>query len=224
MKTPIEYIKEAWKIYTKKENFIFFSKIMSILVLVSILVGFVTGYFYPSDYLKNADFSNIPRLAGFIAVSLAAIIVGLWTQTVTYFSILKVENTPAGGEKDILKLGFKKMGKFLLISLTLGIIITFGAILLIIPAIIFGTWYSFSTLLVLDKNMGIKDALKTSKSMVKGKFWKILGRSVAFSLFTFLVSFGLSMIPYVGDFALSFVAPLFLLPFYLLYRDLSVTD
>lgn len=219
MKKPTEYIKEAWFIYTKKENFIFFARIMAVLTILSTIVGFVTGYFFPNNSnLESFDYSNTLNLVAMITTSIIAAFIGLWSQTTSYYSIIKMGKP----EKEIFKIGYKKIGKFLLISLTLGIIIVFGAVLLIIPAVIFGTWYSFSILLVLDRNLSIKDALKTSKQMVNGKFWKVLGRSAVFGLFTFLVSIVLSIIPYVGSFALSFVAPLFLLPSYLLYQDLEL--
>ncbi|EKE05717.1 MAG: hypothetical protein ACD_19C00182G0045 [uncultured bacterium] len=220
MKTPTEYIKEAWAIYTKKENFIFFARIMAILVLLSTVIGFVTGYFYSTDYVKNIDFSNIPMLIGFIVISLISIILGLWSQTTQYFAILKIGES----EKEVFKLGYKNIWKFFLITLVLGLIIIFGAIIIIIPAIIFGVWYSFSIFLVLDKNMGIKEALKTSKLMVSGRFWKVLGRSAVFVLFTIVISILLSIIPYAGNLLVAFIAPLFMLPSYLLYRDLGINN
>lgn len=220
MKTPIEYIKEAWGIYTKKENFIFFTKIMAVLVIFSSAISFTTGYFYSSDYVNNIDFSNKPMFIGFVAISLIAVIGGLWSQTTTYFSILKMGDS----EKEVFKIGYQKIGRFLLISSVVGLIVVGGLILLIIPAIIFGVWYSFSTFLVLDKNLSIKEALRTSKLMVKGRFWKILGRLAAFGLFSFIISLLLTVIPYAGTLIVSFIAPLFTLPFYLLYRDLSVTN
>jgi uncharacterized membrane protein len=217
MKDPIEYIKEAWGIYTKKENFVFFARIMAVLALLSTAIGFVTSYFYPADYIKNIDFSNVPMFIGFLAISLISLIIGLWSQSTQYLSVIKMGDS----EVEILKLGYYKIIKFWTISLVVGIIITFGAILLIIPAIIFGVWYGFSVFLVLDKNMGVFEALKASKQMVKGKSWKILGRSAVFVLFTIIISILLSVIPYAGSLLLSFIAPLFLLPFYLLYRDLG---
>lgn len=218
MKGPVEYIKEAWAIYIKKENFVFFARIMAVLVIATTAIGLVSGYFYPTDYLQNSDFTNIPMFVGFLVISLVSIILGLWSQSTQYFAILKMGDP----EKEIFKIGYQKIGRFLLISLVIGLIILGGTILLIIPAIIFGVWYSFSTWLVLDKNMGIKESLKVSKQMVSGKFWKILGRSLVFGLFAFLVSIVLSIIPYAGEIMLSFIAPLLLLPFYLLYRDLSI--
>lgn len=220
MKSPIEYIKEAWKIYTKKENFVFFAKIMAVLVIATTVVGLIYNYFYPTDYLKNSDFSNIPMFIGFITFSLTSLVLGLWTQTTTYFAIIKMGES----EKEVFKIGYQKIGRFLLISLVIGLIILGGILLLIIPAIIFGVWYSFSTFLILDKGMKIGTALKTSKAMVKGKFWEISGRFFVFGLVSFVVSLLLTAIPYGGPLVVSFVAPLFMLPFYLLYKDLSVAQ
>lgn len=218
MKTAIEYIKEAWAIYTKKENFIFFVRIMAVLSLISFTIGVVNGFFFPADYLRVGDFSNIPLFVGFILLSIISMVFRLWSQSTSYYSVIKMGIS----EKEIFKIGFLKSGKYLLATLVLGLIVFFGFILLVIPAIIFGTWYSFSLLLVLDKNIGIGEALKKSKEMVKGRFWKILGRNVVFGLFTIVVSIVVSIVPFVGTFAVSFLAPLFMLPFYLLYKDLSI--
>jgi uncharacterized membrane protein len=220
MKTAIEYIKEAWSIYTKRENFIFFARIMAVLSIIAFTIGMVNGYFFPADYLKDGDFSNVPLFVGFILISILSIVFGLWSQSTSYFAVIKMGEP----EKEVFKIGFKKIGKYLLVTLVLGIIIFFGLILLVIPAIIFGIWYSFTLLLVLDKDMGIGEALKKSKEMVNGKFWKILGRTAIFGLFSILISIVVSIVPFVGEFAVSFLSPLFMLPFYLLYRDLSINS
>lgn len=207
MKTATEYIKEAWAIYSKKENFIFFARIMAVLSIIAFTIGMVNGYFFPADYLKDGDFSNISLFIGFIVISILSIVFGLWSQSTSYFAVIKMGEP----EKEVFKIGFKKIGKYLLVTLVLGIIIFFGFILLVIPAIIFGIWYSFTLLLVLDKDMGIGEALKISKEMVSGKFWKILGRSAVFGLFSIVISIVVSIVPFVGEFAVSFLSPLFML-------------
>jgi uncharacterized membrane protein len=218
MKTSIEYIKEAWAIYTKKENFIFFVRIMAVLSIISFTIGVVNGFFFPADYLRVGDFSNIPLFVGFILLSIISMVFRLWSQSTSYYAVIKM----GVAEKEIFKIGFLKSGKYLFTTLVLGLIVFLGFILFVIPAIIFGTWYSFTLLLALDKNMGIGEALKKSKEMVKGRFWEILGRNVIFGLFTIVVSVVVSIVPFVGTFAVSFLAPLFMLPFYLLYKDLSI--
>lgn len=220
MKGPIEYIKESWIVYTKKENFIFFAKIMAVLLILTSGIGFIYGYLYPSTDLSNPiDFSNIPMTAGFVVLTILSAIIGIWSGSVRYFAVLKT----GADEKEIFKQGYKYMLRYFMISLVTGLIVGLGIVLLIIPGIMFGVWYSFAILLVLDKDMKIGQALKTSKEMVKGKFWKVLGRFSVFGLFSFFVSLVLGLIPYVGPLMVSFIAPLFTLPFYLLYRDLSVS-
>ncbi len=216
MKSPIEYIKEAWSIYTKKENFIFFARIMAILAILSVGIGFVSGYFYPSDYINNIDFSNYIQFIGFVLITVITALFSIWSQSTTYMSILHTGKE----EKIIFKLGYKKMWRLFTIGFVYGILISLGAILLVVPALIFGIWYSFSIFLVLDKDMNIGEALKTSKGMVAGKFWKILGQNVVFVLFSFIVTLIISSIPYAGALIITFIAPLFILPGYLLYRDL----
>lgn len=211
LKEPIQYIKEAWAIYSKRENFIFFARIMAVVVIVTTSIGYVLSYYYSTD-----DWQNV----GFIVLTLLSIFVGLWSQSAKYLAVIKMGNT----EKEIFKLGYKNIWRFFLVSLVVGLIVVLGLVLLIIPAIIFGNWYLFATWLVLEKNMKIGQALKTSKAMVKGKFWKVLGRTVTFGLFAFFVSIVVVAIPYAGNLIISFVAPLFMLPFYLLYKDLSTSS
>lgn len=221
MKKPTEYIREAISIYFKKENFIFFAKIMAVISLASLIVGFVSGYFYPTEGKNYVDFSNMLGTFGFISISAAAFVLGIWGQTTTYISILKMGKK----EKEIFSLGYKNMWKFFLASLVVGLIILGGIILLIIPAVIFGIWYSFTLILVLDKNLSIKEALSKSKKMVSGKFMKIFGRFIVFGLFSLVVSIILSMVPFnLGSLAMSFASPLFILPTVLLYRDLVAGD
>lgn len=219
LRGPVEYIKEAWGIYTKKENFIFFAKIMAVVVVI-LSIPTIVGSFSP-DYLpeNQYNFNNISFVDGIIKLFIIVFVfglIGLWSQTTTYLSILKIGYT----EKEVFVLGIKKIGKFFLVSLVVGLIVLLGLVLLIIPAILFGVWYSFSVWLVMDKDMKIGEALKTSKAMVKGRFWKVLGRSFVFGLFSFFVSLIFTAIPYAGSLLVSFLVPLFMLPFYLLYKDL----
>lgn len=218
MKKPIEYIKEAISIYFQKENFIYFAKIMAVVTLASLIVGFLGGFFYLSesnDYVIKI--SETFRMLGYVVISLVAFILGTWGQATTYMSIFKKGES----EKEIFRLGYKKMWIFFLTSLVLGLIVVGGLILLVIPAIIFGIWYSFTLMLVLDKEMPIKQALIQSKKMVQGNFMKIFGRFILFGLFGMFSSIILSLIPYnIGSLIFGFASPLFILPTILLYRDL----
>ncbi len=223
MKTPIEYIKEAWRIYTKKENFLFFARIMAVLTVVSTVISYFHAYisqFAVDPKTFSISFDN-PLLAILsILIALFSFLFYFYSQSTIYSAILNI----GLNEKDVFKLGYTKKGKFFFTSLVFWLIILLGMILLVVPMVIFGVWYSFAVFLAMDKNLNVRDSLKRSKLMVKNKFFKVLGRFVVFGLFLSLVSIFLSSFPYVGLVISQFVTPLFILPYLLLYRDLSKTS
>ncbi|MDO8340964.1 MAG: hypothetical protein Q7T59_03245 [Candidatus Woesebacteria bacterium] len=221
MKKPIEYLKESWSIYTKRENFLFFSKVMAILVIVSTGFNYLISYLYPVNIWKDFKFDNAPMLIVFIVLTLISIAIGFWVRITTYMLVL---TKPTNEVKSIFNKCLKSIWKFFLISLVIGILIFFGSLLLIIPGIIFAVWFSFSIFLILDKNLKIKDSLLKSKALVKGKFFKILGRFLVFIFVILIIETILGSIPYMGSMLTSFLAPLFILPFYLLYKDLLTSS
>ena len=97
MKGSIEYIKEAWGIYFKKENFIFFARIMAIVVIISSAIGYLFSYLYPTTNWQDFKFENTQMMVVFVILSLASIIIGLWTQAVRYFALFRMGST----EKEI---------------------------------------------------------------------------------------------------------------------------
>jgi hypothetical protein len=59
-------------------------------------------------------------------------------------------------------------------------------ILFIIPGIIFAVYWSFALFAVMIRNKSGTFALYYSRSLVKGRWWKVLGYSVSFGLLSFL--------------------------------------
>lgn len=215
LRGPVEYIKEAWKIYTKKENMTYFIKVMSIVVISSSVVSYLLGYLYPSNtYPQDGDVANI---VFYFVLTLLSIFLSMWMQSSTYFSILEMNNNVG----DVIKKSLKKLLPFFGVSFVLGIIFMLGTLLLIIPGIIFGIWYSYTLFLVFERNMKLGQALKTSKELVRGRMLKVFGRGLVFGLFMLFVSILISIIPFAGSVIAGLVSPLFVLPSYLLYRDLS---
>jgi len=220
IKGPIEYIKEAWKIYTKKENFIYFAKIMTVLTVLSALITFLHDYlskFVFDSQTGRFDFDNLVIVVSYIFISIIFFVFFFYQSSTTYVALLNINSNI----KDIFKSGFKNMGKVFLMMLALWILFLLGFLLFIIPGFIFMTWYIFAIYLVIDKKYGVNMALKESKVLVKGRFWKVFGRNLAFGLLTLLIGFITALIPQVGSILSLFIAPLFMLPYYLLYRDLS---
>lgn len=57
-------------------------------------------------------------------------------------------------------------------SIWIGILVAIGLILLIVPGLIWASWWMFALLFIVDKNMGIGAGMRASKEMVrKNNLW-----------------------------------------------------
>lgn len=65
--------------------------------------------------------------------------------------------------------------KYLAVSIVVILIVVGGLILLIVPGVYWALKYAFAPLLVLDKELPIKEALRKSGEMTDGIKWKLLG-------------------------------------------------
>lgn len=207
----MKYIKEAIKIFFEKKNMIYFFKIYSVafaLGLTSFIFSFV---------VTNKPMVYLPSIILFP--------IGLWVQASGYEAVKRVVDGGVFEFKDTYKTAWRYLWRFFLISFLVGLIIIGGAILFIVPAVIFGTWYAFSLWGLVDKNYRVGQALRESKALVKDRFWKVLGRFLVFTLFAISTQIVFSLIPYgVGSLIITIFGGLFLLPYYLLYRELSVDN
>ncbi len=80
--------------------------------------------------------------------------------------------------KELIRLSWPLVGKYILLQILLGLTIIGGFILLVIPGIIFSVWFSFTPFILIAEGIGGRAAFRQSKAYVKGKFWGILGRMV----------------------------------------------
>src|SRR3990172_5824077 len=86
---------------------------------------------------------------------------------------------------------------------------------------IWAVLFFFSRFVLIKEGLGVKASLKRSNELVRGRFWPVLGRYLVFFIVLILAQIALSQIPYIGTIASMLLAPLFILPSYLLYQELS---
>jgi len=77
--------------------------------------------------------------------------------------------------KELMQNGKSTYWKFFGFSLVLMIFVLLLTLLLIIPGLIFGIYWIFAACIFLEKKENIKNSLKKSKEMVKGRWWKTFG-------------------------------------------------
>ena len=78
--------------------------------------------------------------------------------------------------KQLIKLGWPLVGKYIILQLLVGITVLVGFVLLVIPGILFMVWFLFPSMILVVEGTSGTAAMKRSKLYVKGKFWGILGR------------------------------------------------
>jgi hypothetical protein len=214
---PFDLIKKAVNIFVKKENLLFLVKIyipMAVFSVISIAQSFLP------DSIKNSN--SVWLVLGLGLIQVLYLLISIFIAASGIIALGKVVD---GGELSLTKTYKKAWGfywVFLLLSVVLTLLYLLGFILLIVPALLFIVWFAFSRFMAVEKGLGVKESLLKSKDLVKGIYWKILGRLIVFGAFTVVVQMILSVVPYgVGAVVSSLCGGLYMLPLYLLYRELS---
>lgn len=216
--SPFTLIKKSIDVFFKRENLVFFAKIylpigiLSIISAVSVYIPVVSNYLSVSQGKPITSILNVLFVLITVFVNLAGII-----------AISKVQEDKKENIRDIYKVVIKRYWKFLFLSIILYVLYIVGLLVLVVPFVLFSTWFIFSKFLIVVENKGIKLSLKESKKLVKGKFWKILVRNLVFGIFYILSQIIFSSLPYgVGMVIFSFLGALYILPTYYLYKEVSL--
>lgn len=164
-----ENFKKAFKLF--KQHFVF-------LLLVTILTwGLRLGTNYLINLLNNTTLITIANLLNWLLNMIIA--VGLLNIS------LNLVNNNTADYKDLVN-KTNLLGKYILGSILYGFIVLAGFILLIIPGIVWLIKYQYLGLLIIDKNMSPKQALKRSGEITKGKKLKLLWLFILLFLFNAL--------------------------------------
>lgn len=219
LSSPISFIKKSLQIYFQKKNLIYFLKLALLFLALSIassVYAFVFASGVNSNMIRQPAFF-LPLLVSLLPLA----VFGVWLQIVKYEAVLRVVDGGTLSVKITLKEAWKKLWRFFLVSLAFGLILTGGFVLLVVPGIIFAVWFSFSLFVVVLHNTGIRESLVRSKQLVRGKFWPVFGRDIIFLLVFVLSQVVFNNIPFIGPLFIVFMEPFFLLPLYLLYKELA---
>jgi hypothetical protein len=123
-------------------------------------------------------------LEGVSTLGLAALIVGFLAQAVTtllgeVFYAGAVALALAEGE-DAEPPSFRSVGRrlaygrLIAVDLIFGVGAALGTILLIVPGIIFFTWFALAGPVVELEGAGVRGAFRRSRQLVRGRFWTVL--------------------------------------------------
>lgn len=220
----IEIIKNSFIIFFKRQNFLYFLKIMLLnlavtMALMLLLVPLV-GLLSKQNYLEQVGPVStvfIPTLA----LVLGFLVWSLLIKATVVVSVSRVISGEGLEVKETLKVAWRKLGRYFLTNLLTSLIMVIGYILLIVPGVVFTVWYSFSQYIVITQDVGPIQALKASKKLVSGRFWPVFGRLFGITVFFLVLQIVLSSIRLVGPIAALLFSPYYVLAPYLLFEGLK---
>jgi hypothetical protein len=217
LSSPFALIKKSVDIFSKKENFLFLIKIYIPVAIFSVLS---VAQSYLPDSFKNSNVALLTVVAAIL--QLLYLLTSVLVAAAGIIAIGKIVDGSKSSVKEIFTTAKKSYWMFLLLSIVLTIAYGLGFILLIVPGLLFVVWFAFSKFIMIEKGTNIKTSLMKSKELAKGNYWKILGRLAVFGLFMIIVEMALSIIPFgIGTVLASLCGALFILPTYLLYKEIS---
>lgn len=229
--------KESWEIYRKnllKFIMVFLYGLAGFIPLLVVLVLFfiynITGLAEKASLIVNFSLAFI-GFCLFVASLYVAIVYSIRSKVASIL-LLKNNFTPAKNNFEEAKPYFIK---FLGVSMLMMVLIIAWGFLFIIPALIFGIYYSFATYILVIEDKRPFSAVERSYDLVKGYFWPVFGRLFLVSIFAILVYAFISWPGYkmsegsnifiaynvLINIIWAILAPYFIVYFYQLYKSLK---
>lgn len=191
LKNSSEIIRESWSVYKKNwKALVPFMVILFVPNLVMSVMGTLFLYleaFLPGSFMVN----NVIILLIFAAVA----VLSIWTSIALAKSLLALINNQTLSWKESFSASQNLIWPILLSSILVFFIVLGGALLFVIPGIIFMIWYSFYFFTIAFENQRGFAALKASKALVVGRWWTIAVRLFLPALLFVILSGIITSIP-----------------------------
>lgn len=131
-------------------------------------------------------FAATVTLNALASIPIIGVLIVIAGQTILNMGILKISLVLGRGMsrpsyKELFTT-IKPFWVFLGASLLMGLLVAIGMVLLVVPGIIAAITLQFATYLVIDKNLGVVEALKESARITQGNRWKLLGVMIVLAL------------------------------------------
>lgn len=168
--SPVDLFQKSVHLFLrhKKTFFIYIG-----LVLILSLPSFLISTFYNPEELTGGSVATL------FVVQAISYILNLWVSNGLTQSSANLYQKNSSEMSSDLKHSWKRLLPAIGASILIGLAVLGGFFLLFIPAIIFGVWFSFSLQAVVLDSQSPVESMKTSKRLVKGRWWEVFWRLVA---------------------------------------------
>ncbi|MFA4966117.1 MAG: hypothetical protein WC709_10870, partial [Thermoleophilia bacterium] len=196
--------KDAWGLFKLDLGPLIVTAIVGA-VVIGVVAAFTLGASLAGVFATSSD-GDVNGLAigglvvGILVLIVVSVLVGAWQYATLYGMLIARVREGRAAEYGDMSRYFGLIGAFIVANIVLGIIIGIGYVLLIIPGIIFTTWWLFTWLCMVDQKLGFGEAMSASKELAsRAGFWNVLGAWIVGAIVWVVVSAVLGVIPYLGS-------------------------
>jgi len=209
----IDLFSRTWQVYKKRVWVLLAIYLLTVIIPVAV-VGIAAAILVP----MLAMLGSVGGLFYLLGFGLVVAISLLFTTGLGAMLFAVVDETLGIG--GAISRGWQKVWSYGWLLFLLGLITTGGFLLLVIPGLLFMTWFLFAQYILAEEDERGMSALLKSRAYVGGDyFWGVLLRLLVLWVTVSLVSFVLGLIPLLGG-----LLQLLLFPFTLIYPYLIFTD
>ena len=149
------------------------------LLLAAGLVVFIpVGFFEALDsHVKEFNVDEVSDLAAVetIAAALVHSATALWGEIFYTGVVAAGVSELLGGEHRPLRriVRILPYGRLIAVDIVYSVLVLVGLLLLIVPGVVVYVWFSLSGVVVKVERRGVRDALRRSRELVRGSFWRV---------------------------------------------------
>lgn len=179
---PVEIFKKSWHMF--KTNWLAFGKITLWLLLPTALLAILNIF----DEKTNLAFAN-RSIAVYLALTTLSFIISLWVDICLARMIWHALEQKPVELKTLRTEAWRDTASYLLVRVLVGLVVTLGLLLLVVPGVIFRVWFALAGYIFILEGVRGSAALRQSRALVEGRFWPIIWRWVVpFFLFYLILS------------------------------------
>jgi hypothetical protein len=150
--------------------------VLGILVFVPLgLLGAVVdqvGEIQTEDLDGISDLGTLALVAGFVAQAVTTLLGEVFYAGAVALALARGEDAEPPSFRSVgRRLAY---GRLIAVDLIFGVGAALGTLLLIVPGVIFFTWFSLAGPVVELEGAGVRRAFSRSRQLVRGRFWTVL--------------------------------------------------
>lgn len=188
--TIAELIHYAWQMFSEH-----LQTIGMIALVIFLPINLISAFLSNPD--KSPDAVNGVSTIGLIIAAGLSLLIGVLVPVAISHTIRKHLDTQTVDFPMVIRFALSKWGDAVVTSLLLTIFMIGLTFLLVVPAVILGVFWAFAIYAVAIKDKRGMAALRYSKEVVQGRWWKVLGYLIVLGLLSGIISWLIGL-PFVN--------------------------